>query len=309
MNKAKVTVGQLANQFDYNVVVGDETALKKEIKSPETNRPGLELVGYYEYVDFHQAVILGRQELKYIEKLCVEEQRKCFDFLTDKRIPYILITRRLKCPDILFEIAKAKSFPVLSTEKNATIANIEIMLYIYEQLSETTLFHGTLVDVYGSGVMLCGPSGIGKSEIALELIKKGHRLIADDSVLAYRILNHLYGKAPTHLKNLLEVRGLGLIDVNQMYGVTSVGDYSEIKYIIELVEMDLIKTEDRLNDKLKYREINGIKCPYVQLPVTSGRSMADLVEVAVVNLRLRMMGKNATKDLITKYDEILKEVE
>lgn len=306
MRRSIVTVEDLLAHFKYEVIFATETALKRKITTPETNHPGLELVGFYDDIDHHQGIILGSKEIKFIKTLSKEQRNASFDILTHDDTPFILITRSLPCPDELKDLAIKKQIAILRTSSSATITSIEVMLFIYEKLSEKKLIHGTLVEIYGDGVLIMGDSGIGKSEIALELIKKGHRFVADDGVLVNRLQNHVFGQPSEHLKNLLEVRGLGLIDVYAMYGVTSVKEYCEIRYIINLTSFDNIKTNNRLQSNISFESIKDVSLPKITLPVTSGRSMANLIEVAVISLRLQSLGINPTTDLMNKYDKILK---
>lgn len=299
-------IRQMAKAFNYKIVIGNEKTLAKEIVSPKLLVPGVELAGFYDYTDFSAGIVIGEKECVYISRLNEQEQNSCFENMTRPTVPFIIVADGYECPEKLKQYAEEKDIVILSDTKVGLYVFGEVYSFIIAKLTPQILVHGTLIEVFGSGVLIKGLSGIGKSEIALELIKKGHRLVADDSVLAYRRNHHLYGKAPEHLKNLLEVRGLGLIDVYRLFGVTSVSETSEINYIIELVNLDDINKSNRLLETIQYAEIDGLRCPKVQLPVTSGRSMADLVEVAVMDLRNRTLGHNATKDFIEKYDKMTK---
>lgn len=298
-------VRHLIKAFKYDILSG-ENSLDKEIITAEVMVPGVELLGFYDYADFTQGIVLGEKECVYISQLSEENQSKCFDYLTHEQTPFIVISENVKCPQRLLDIAKEKDLIILSSEKKSSRVAADIASFNISKLAPTIMIHGTLVEVYGSGVILKGDSGVGKSEIALELIKRGHRLIADDTIIAYRRLHHLYGKAPEHQKSLLEVRGLGIIDVYRLFGITSVLDNGEIKYIIELTSIDDIAQENRLTSTLQYEEYIGLKCPIIKLPVTGGRNMADLVEVAVMTLRDRTMGHNTTQEFMEKFDSLTK---
>ena len=178
-------------------------------------------------------------------------------------------------------------------------------MYIYEKLAPSKKIHGTLLDVYGIGVLLVGESGIGKSEIALELVKKGHRLVADDSVIVSAANRKLYGKAPSPLKGFLEVRGLGIINVIQMFGVVSIRNSKHVSLIISLEKAENVKSIDRLLNKVDSKNILGLDIPLVRLPVSEGRSMSYLVEVATINYRMKQNGYDATKEFARLYDEVV----
>lgn len=306
MKTNPLRVRQLVKGYKYKVICGSDEALAKEIVSPELNVPGVELAGFYDYTDFTNGVVFGEKECVFISRLNEIEQNDCFQNMTKTTVPFIILSEGIECPEKLKEYANASSIAILSDDKTTSVVVGEVYSFILNKLTPQILLHGTLIEVFGSGVLLKGTSGIGKSEIALELIKKGHRLIADDSVVAYRRNHHLYGKAPEHLRNLLEVRGLGLIDVYRLFGVTAVRETGEINYIIDLVSIDTINETNRLLDTMQYTEIDGLRCQTVRLPVTSGRSMADLVEVAVMDLRNRTLGHNATEEFIEKFDKMTK---
>ena len=268
-------------------------------------RPGLELVGYYEYVEEHKAVILGNKEINFISSLNEEKRNEVYEFLTNETIPFILISEGIICPNELLNLASKKHCLLLSSEKTSQELLDGISVYIYEKLAPSKKIHGTLLDVYGIGVLLVGESGIGKSEIALELVKKGHRLVADDSVIVSAANRKLYGKAPSPLKGFLEVRGLGIINVIQMFGVVSIRNSKHISLIISLEKAENVKSIDRLLNKVDSKNLLGLDIPLVRLPVSEGRSMSYLVEVATINYRMKQNGYDATKEFARLYDEVV----
>ncbi len=304
MKKGVLTIKSLLQNFNFEILNSDSNNLRKEITHSEINRPGLELVGYYDYTDVRRPVILGLKEIKFIESLSIEAQQKAFDFLTQPVIPYILISRGLPCPEVLLQVCKAKKFPLYRSDKVTADLINEIVSYTSEQIAPQQLCHGTLLEIFGVGVLLCGKSGIGKSESALELIKKGHRLIADDSIIAYEMHGKVYGKPPAHLKNLLEVRGIGVIDVSKIFGITSIGDYKGIDYIVQLVSPEEIKELSRLSTGNPTQTILNKEIAFMYIPVAAGRAVADLIEVGVTNLRLKSRGFDATQDLIDTFDRL-----
>lgn len=306
MEKPKVKLKSLLKHFSYEKLNEEETSFKNV---QGVYRPGLELVGFYDYMEYHKGIILGSKEITFISTQDEKRRNECYEFLTNENIPFILITNGLECPNELKEICSRKNVLLLSSKKDSLEVIEELSQYMYEKLATRKMIHGTLMDIYGNGVLLVGPSAIGKSEIALELIKRGHRLVADDSVIAYAVNRKLYGKAPRHIRGFLEVRGLGVINVDRMFGVVAFQDYSKIDFIINLVNMDDIKSADRLMNKVEEEKILDISIPLIKLPVSQGRTMSDLVEIATINYKIREKGYDATEEFTKHYDEILKGVE
>lgn len=302
MTKGIIKLESLIKHFNL-VKVNDETSSFVDVQG--LYRPGLELVGYYDYVEAHKAVILGNKEISFISSLDEEKRKEVYEFLTSENIPFILIAENNVCPEELLVKANEKHTLILSSNKVAKDILDNISVYIYEKLAPSKKLHGTLLDIYGVGVLLVGESGIGKSEIALELVKKGHRLVADDSVIVSATNRKLYGKAPGPLKGFLEVRGLGIINVIQMFGVVSIRNSKHISLIISLEKAEDIKAIDRLLNKMDKKSILDVEVPLVRLPVSEGRSMSYLVEVATINYRMKQNGYDATKEFSRLYDEVV----
>ena len=217
-----VSVKALVEAFDFEQITGDEESLNRQIVMADTNRPGLELAGFFENSQVKRLVVLGDKEIAYISTMSVQKQRKAFDFITNEITPAIIITKGHKCPDVLKRCAKRKNFPVLSSESATTRLIVDLVAFLDEKLASSQCLHGGLLSIYGKGVLIRGESGMGKSEIALELIKRGHLLVADDRVDCYRIHNKIVGKAPELLSGMLEIRGIGIINVACMFGGSSV---------------------------------------------------------------------------------------
>lgn len=302
MTKGIIKLESLIKHFNLEML-NHETSSFVDVQG--LYRPGLELVGYYDYVEAHKAVILGNKEISFISSLSVDKRNEVYDFLTNENIPFILIAEGIVCPKELLSKANEKHVLVLATEKVAKDTLDNISVYIYEKLAPSKKLHGTLLDIYGVGVLLVGESGIGKSEIALELVKKGHRLVADDSVIVSATNRKLYGKAPAPLKGFLEVRGLGIINVIQMFGVVSIRNSKHISLIISLEKAEDIKAIDRLLNKMDKKSILDVEVPLVRLPVSEGRSMSYLVEVATINYRMKQNGYDATEEFSRLYDEVV----
>ena len=306
MYEKKVTVKQLMEQLSYEQLTGDANSLNREIRIKDINRPGLELTGYYQFSQRKRIVILGIKEIGYISEMSEENQKASFDFLTNEKTPCIVITKDLECPKILMEIAKNKNFPILKTNEPTYQAIVDIVLYLDECLAETTNLHGGLIQIYGKGVLITGESGMGKSEIGLELIKKGHLLVADDRVDCSLIHKQIIGKSPEILKGMMELRGIGIINIEKMYGVNSVLDKSKIDLIIHLEPWSKDKEYDRvgIEDK-KYQEVLGVKIPKLIIPVREGRSMAVIIESAVANYLLTSIGQDSAKEFEQRVFDLI----
>lgn len=292
-----VTVNDLMKKLNLEVLVGDQTALNRKINVAETNRPGLELTGYYLHSQRERIVVLGNKEMGYIKGMSHEAQISSFEFLTQDETPCIIITRGAACPSRLKEIAERKNFPILSAKEETYRTILDTITYLDEMMAPVVSLHGVLVQIYGKGVLLTGESGMGKSEIALELIKKGHLLIADDRVDCKLVHKEIIGESPAVLKEMLEIRGIGIINVSKMFGISSVLDKTKIDLVIELAPLSFEKEYDRVGiEEKKYMEILEITIPKLEIPVKEGRSMAVIIESAVTNYLLSSMGQDSAKE-------------
>ncbi len=301
----KVTVRDLWNYFGYRQINGDDSSLDRLIHDANVNRPGLELAGFFPERDYSRIIMLGETEMCYIDQMSEESQRHAFDYLTSDETPMILISRDLPCPEILMEIAKSKNFPIFTSYAPTSSLIMEIVAYLEEFFTQIDSVHGVLLQVYGRGVLITGASGIGKSEIALELVKKGHILVADDRVDVYRIHNHITGEAPTILKNLLELRGVGVIDIAMMFGAASTSEKTRIDYVIHLEKWDKDFEYDRLNLNDEVFTVFGINIPKITIPVSDGRSIAVIIEAAVNNFILKGKGYDFSKILDERVVELI----
>lgn len=292
-----VAVKKLAKAFDIEQITGDEKSLERRISIADTNRPGLELAGFFEGSQRKRLVILGDKEIAYIETMSQAKQRKSFDFITGEETPAIIITKSHECPPLLKKVAKRKNFPIFLSSSPTYRMIVNVVAFLDEELAENESVHGGLLSIYGKGVLIRGESGMGKSEIALELIKRGHLLVADDRVDCYRIHNKIIGKAPELLRDMLEIRGIGIINVARMFGVSSVLSKAEINFEVVLQEWDKDKDYDRVGiEEKKYETILGLDIPKIILPVREGRSMAVIIESAVTNFMLNVMGLDSAKE-------------
>ena len=292
-----VKVRTLVENFDFIQITGDDASLERPIVIADTNRPGLELTGYFENSQQKRLVILGDKEIAYIATMSVHKQRKSFDFITNEQTPAIIVTKGHKCPDVLKRYAKRKNFPIFLSSSPTYRLIVDIVAFLDEQLATSMCIHGGLLSIYGKGVLIRGESGMGKSEIALELIKRGHLLVADDRVDCYRIHNKIVGKAPELLREMLEIRGIGVINVSRMFGVSSVLPKAEINFQVNLEPWKADQDYDRVGiEEKKHENILGIDIPKIVVPVREGRSMAVIIESAVTNYMLSVMGMDSAKE-------------
>lgn len=292
-----VQVKSLVEAFAFEQICGDQKSLHRPIVIADTNRPGLELAGYFENSQLKRLVILGDKEIAYIATMSVTKQRKSFDFITNKETPAIIITKGHACPPILKRCAKRKNIPIFLSKSPTYRLIVDIVAFLDEQLATSMCVHGGLLSIYGKGVLIRGESGMGKSEIALELIKRGHMLVADDRVDCYRIHNKIIGKAPELLREMLEIRGIGVINVSRMFGVSSVLPKTEINFEVDLEPWNKDKNYDRVGiEEKKHENILGVEIPKIIVPVREGRSMAVIIESAVTNYMLNEMGLDSAKE-------------
>ena len=280
---------------------------KIRIHEPDINRPALQIAGYYEYFDAARIQIIGYVEYSYMENaLSPEQQRESFEKLLDYPIPAIVFCRNLKPNDVFLEIAREKGRPIFLTNESTSAFTAEIIRWLNEQLAPMMTVHGVLIDVYGQGVLITGESGIGKSEAALELIKRGHRLVSDDAVELRKINDELLiGTAPDITKHLIELRGIGIIDVKALYGASSVKDVQQIDLVIHLEDWDRDKDYDRLGLEDNYTEFLGVKVASHNIPIRPGRNLAVICESAAVNFRQKKMGYNAAEELYKRFQQNL----
>ncbi len=283
--------------FKFERITGNEESLERWVVVPDVNRPGLELVGFFEHTEPRRINILGDKEMAYIEQMDESFQRQVFDRLTDGYTPAVIIARNYECPPILFEIAQSKNFPIFRTKVKTYQLMVDVISYLDAQLSETDTLHGVLMSVFGKGVLITGDSGMGKSEVGLELIRKGHVLVSDDRVDVRRVHNDIIGFAPILLKGMLELRGIGIIDVPKMFGASSLLDQARIDFIVYLEKWKDGKAYKRVSmEGNTNRSIIGVEVPQLVFPVKEGRNLAVLIEAAVTDFTLKEKGIDASAE-------------
>ena len=282
----------------------DITRIK--ITQPDINRPALQMAGYFEHFEATRLQIIGFVEYTYMEGLPAARKKEIYSKLLEKEIPAIVFCRELQPDEVFLKIAKENQVPLLMTKKSTSSFMAEIIRWLNVQLAPCISVHGVLVDVYGEGVLITGESGIGKSEAALELIKRGHRLVTDDAVEIRKVSDDtLVGSAPDITKNFIELRGIGIIDVKTLFGVSSVKDTTNIDLVIRLEDWDKEKEYDRLGLEEEYTEYLGNKVVCHNIPVRPGRNLALICESAAVNHRQKKMGYNAAQELYRRVQNSL----
>lgn len=276
------------------------------ITQPDINRPALQLTGFFDHFDTDRIQIIGYVEAAYLENLDIERKIKIYNQLLSSNIPCLVFCREIKPDQELMDIAVHYGVPILVTASSTSSFMAEVIRWLKVQLAPTITIHGVLVDVYGEGVLIMGESGIGKSEAALELIKRGHRLVTDDVVEIHKVSEEtLIGTAPEITKHFIELRGIGIIDVKSLFGIESVKDTQSIDMVIKLEDWNKDKEYDRLGMEEEYTEFLGNKVVCHSLPVRPGRNLAVIVETAAVNYRQKKMGYNAAKELYNRVQKNL----
>lgn len=303
---ASVSLTRVIEKMKLENLTPDIDVRKIRITQPDINRPALQMAGYFEHFDATRLQIIGFVEYTYMEGLDNDRKREVYEKLMTYDIPCIVFCRELKPDEIFLEIAIKHNVPVLSTKKSTSAFMAEIIRWMNVKLAPCISVHGVLVDVYGEGVLITGESGIGKSEAALELIKRGHRLVTDDVVELRKVSDDtLIGTAPDITKHFIELRGIGIVDVKALFGASSVKDTQNIDLVIRLEDWDKDKEYDRLGLEENYTEYLGNKIVCHNIPIRPGRNLAVICESAAVNHRQKKMGYNAAQELYTRVQNSL----
>ena len=294
-----VSLAKILKEFSFEVLYMPTDASELSVTSQDVNRPGLLLAGRDDYFDPARVQILGLSELEFLKTLSAEQQAQGLERLTCRKPPLILITRNLDCPEILRSLVEKYKVPLLRTEESTSGCMSALIYFLNTELAERITRHGVLVEVYGEGVLIVGDSGVGKSETAVELIKRGHRLIADDAVEIRRVSNKtLVGSAPDNIRHFIELRGIGIINARRIFGMGAVKLTEKINMVVQLEPWDSNKVYDRMGLDNDYISIMGVKVPMTVVPVKPGRNLAIIIEVAAMNNRQKKMGYNAARELL-----------
>lgn len=297
-----VKVIDLVNALQLEIITGDEEALQREIKISDISRPGLELTGYFTYYSYNRFQLFGSKEITFAQRMLPEERLMVMRRMCAPEIPAFVISRGLEVPKELIQAGDEAGIPVLRSSVSTSRLLGQLSSFLDSKLAVRESIHGVLVDVYGLGVLIQGSSGIGKSETALELIKRGHRLIADDRVDVYKQDDlTLIGEPPKILEHLIEIRGIGIIDVMNLFGASAVRGSMQVQLAVYLEAWEKDKKYDRLGSENATVEIGDVAIPQIRIPVKTGRNVAIIIEVAAMNFRAKTMGFDATK----KFEERL----
>lgn len=277
-----------------------------KITQPDINRPALQLAGFFEHFEATRVQIIGFVEYTYLQSLEPERKREVYEQLLSHEIPCIVFCRDLEPDELMIKTAEEKNVPLLNTSKATSSFMAEVIRWLNVKLAPSISIHGVLVDVYGEGLLITGESGIGKSEAALELIKRGHRLVTDDVVEIRKVSDDtLIGTAPDITRHFIELRGIGIVDVKTLFGVESVKETQSIDLVIRLEDWDKDKDYDRLGLEEEYTEYLGNKIVCHNIPIRPGRNLAIICESAAVNHRQKKMGYNAAKELYNRVQNSL----
>ncbi len=310
VHQMSVTVKMLVDKVKLDVIYGDDDLLAKEITTSDISRPGLEMTGYFDYYSPERLQLLGMKEWSYLTKMSSHNRHQVLTEMIKPETPAIIVARNLAIPDEMLVAAKEKGIAVLQSHVPTSRLSGEMSWYLDFCLAERTSVHGVLMDIYGMGVLIQGDSGIGKSETGLELVKRGHRLVADDRVDVFaKDEETLWGEPAEILRHLLEIRGVGIIDVMSLYGASAVKDSSQVQLAIYLENFESDKIFDRLGNSNEEIELSGVKIPRVRIPVKTGRNVSVVIEAAAMNYRAKQMGFDATKTFEDRLTQLISQNE
>ncbi|EWH22129.1 MULTISPECIES: HPr(Ser) kinase/phosphatase [Bacillus] len=305
----KVRTKDVMDKFKLELISGEE-GINRPITMSDLSRPGLEMAGYFTYYPKERVQLLGKTEITFFEKLPEEEKKQRMLSLCTEITPAIILSRDLPIPPELVEASEENGVPVLRSPLKTTRLTSRLTNFLESQLAPTTAIHGVLVDVYGVGVLIIGKSGVGKSETALELVKRGHRLVADDCVeIRQEDQDTLIGSAPELIEHLLEIRGLGIINVMTLFGAGAVRSFKRITLVMSLELWEQGKQYDRLGLEEDTMKIIDTDVPKLTIPVRPGRNLAVIIEVAAMNFRLKRMGLNAAEQFTHKLADVIEDGE
>lgn len=294
-----VPLSQIAEALNLTEVYVAENYKETNISTVEINRPGLELTGYLEFFDNKRIQVLGNTEFSYLGRYGPEAQKMVIDSIFSFGPPAVIICRDIEPSNAILESAKLHKVSIFSTPQSTSDLTASLVQYLNKELAPRITRHGVLVEVYGEGCLLTGDSGVGKSETAIELIKRGHRLVADDAVEIRRTAQTtLYGQSPENIRHFIELRGIGIINARKLFGMGAIKLQEKIDMVINLEQWDSAKVYDRMGLDNEYMKILGVEVPNLTIPVKPGRNLAVIIEVAAMNNRQKKMGYNAARELL-----------
>lgn len=299
--KFTVPLSKIIEEFSLEEIIVPTDPEKILISNTDVNRPGLQLGGFFDYFDNARIQIMGLTEITFLKRFIEEKRSAAIDKLFSKKPPAVVICRELEVFPEIIDIAKKYEVPVFRTDESTSSFMSGVIAYLNVQLAPRITRHGVLVEVYGEGILLLGESGVGKSETAIELVKRGHRLIADDAVEIRKVSSKtLVGTSPDNIRHFVELRGVGIINARRIFGMGAVKITEKVDMAIHLEVWDSNKIYDRLGEDNEVTKILGIDVPSLTIPVKPGRNLAIIIEVAAMNNRQKKMGYNAAQELLTK---------
>lgn len=295
-----VTLEKIIKDLSLTPVYMPEEPSKIKILNNNISRPGLQLTGYFDFFDKTRILVFGNTEFSYLSRFGVEQQIHVISSIFKFGPPAVILCRSYELNDAMMSSAKEHNIPILQSADSTSTLTAGLVTMLSRELAPRITRHGVLVEVYGEGCLIIGDSGVGKSETAIELMKRGHRLIADDAVEIRRIDSHtLIGNSPQNIRHFVELRGVGIINARNLFGMGSIKLSEKIDMVINLEQWDGKKAYDRMGLENEYLDILGIDIPIMTIPVKPGRNLSNIIEVAAMNNRQKKMGYNAAQDLLT----------
>ena len=295
-----VLEADLVKALNLKTIIAAENG-RLNIEVSNVNRPGLQLAGYWDFFGYERPQLLGMVEMTYLSMLDKVTRHERLTRFFSYDIPCIIIARSIPCFDEMLVLGAARKIPIYSAAPETVQVEVDLISFLRDYLAPRETMHGVLVNVYGSGLLITGESGVGKSETAIELVKRGHRLIADDAVELRRISNRsILGTAPANIRHFIELRGIGIINVAHVFGIGSVRNSVEVELVVQFEPWDKSKNYDRTGLDTQYFDILGVQIPSMVIPVMPGRNLAVILETAAINNRTKEMGYNAAQELLTQ---------
>ena len=297
--KFTVSLGKIIDEFHLETIYMPKDPAEILIDENDVTRPGLQLMGFYEYFNPERMQIIGKMEFAYLSTIDEETRTQRLDALMSRHIPALIIARELPYFSEMLDLAKKYEVPLLRSKESTSNFISGLIAFLNLNLAPRITRHGVLIEIYGEGVFITGESGVGKSETAIELVKRGHRLVADDAVEIRKVSNiSLVGSSPDNIRHFLELRGIGIINARRLFGIGAVKNTEKIELIVEMEQWNPEKIYDRMGVDTQFATILGVKIPMLTIPVKPGRNLAVILEVAAMNNRQKKMGYNAARELL-----------
>lgn len=297
--KFTVSLGKIIDEFHLETIYMPKDPAEILIDENDVTRPGLQLMGFYEYFNPERMQIIGKMEFAYLSTIDEETRTQRLDALMSRHIPALIIARELPYFSEMLDLAKKYEVPLLRSKESTSNFISGLIAFLNLNLAPRITRHGVLIEIYGEGVFITGESGVGKSETAIELVKRGHRLVADDAVEIRKVSNiSLVGSSPDNIRHFLELRGIGIINARHLFGIGAVKNTEKIELIVEMEQWNPEKIYDRMGVDTQFATILGVKIPMLTIPVKPGRNLAVILEVAAMNNRQKKMGYNAAAELL-----------